>query len=118
MNILTLVLTHKWFDAIASGYKREEYREIKPYYISRLCEDVKVCLCEQDVDKHPSFKIDGVWFSCSLKQYDMIRFRRGYTSTVLDVECEGIGISKGEKEWGYWGDQDIFVIKLGKPIKS
>ena len=31
-----LPIKKKWFDMILSGEKKEEYREIKPYYRSRL----------------------------------------------------------------------------------
>ena len=34
--MLTLPIKRKWFDMILSGEKKEEYREIKPYYESRL----------------------------------------------------------------------------------
>ena len=34
--MLTLPIKGKWFDMILSGEKREEYREIKPYWISRF----------------------------------------------------------------------------------
>lgn len=34
--MLTLPIKKKWFDMILSGEKKEEYREIKPYYDSRL----------------------------------------------------------------------------------
>ena len=30
--MLVLPIKKKWFDMIASGEKKEEYREIKPYY--------------------------------------------------------------------------------------
>ena len=36
MNILHLTLTKNWFDLILSGEKKEEYREIKPYWEKRL----------------------------------------------------------------------------------
>ena len=36
MKTLTLSLKKQWFDMIKSGEKKEEYREIKPYYTSRL----------------------------------------------------------------------------------
>lgn len=35
--MLILTLKKKWFDMIRSGEKKEEYREIKPYYTSRFC---------------------------------------------------------------------------------
>lgn len=34
--MLILPIKKKWFDMILSGEKKEEYREIKPYYRSRL----------------------------------------------------------------------------------
>ena len=34
--MLILPIKKKWFDMILSGEKKEEYREIKPYYDSRL----------------------------------------------------------------------------------
>lgn len=34
--ILVLPVKKKWFDMICSGQKKEEYREIKPYYRSRF----------------------------------------------------------------------------------
>lgn len=35
-KILHLTLKKKWFDEIVSGYKTEEYRELKPYWVKRL----------------------------------------------------------------------------------
>ena len=34
--MLTLPIKKKWFDMIKSGEKKEEYREIKPYYDIRF----------------------------------------------------------------------------------
>lgn len=36
MRTLRLNVTKEWFDKIASGEKVEDYREIKPYWDSRL----------------------------------------------------------------------------------
>ncbi|HET8736229.1 MAG TPA: ASCH domain-containing protein, partial [Pricia sp.] len=36
MKTLHLNLKKKWFDMILSGEKKEEYREIKEYWIGRL----------------------------------------------------------------------------------
>ena len=35
-DILDLSLTYHWYDEIAAGRKLEEYREITPYWKSRL----------------------------------------------------------------------------------
>ena len=34
--MLTLPIKKKWFDMIKSGEKKEEYREIKPYWTKRF----------------------------------------------------------------------------------
>ena len=34
--MLTLPIKKEWFDMIASGTKKEEYRDITPYYEARL----------------------------------------------------------------------------------
>jgi hypothetical protein len=34
--MLTLPIKNKWYDMILSGQKKEEYREIKPYYTTRF----------------------------------------------------------------------------------
>ena len=36
MRILHLVLKNQWYQMIESGIKKEEYREIKPYWQSRF----------------------------------------------------------------------------------
>lgn len=70
MNTLDLVLTHHWFDKIASGEKRHEYREIKPYWTKRL----------------------------SAKRFSRVRFRRGYTSTTMLFELVGIDKTTGPND--------------------
>ena len=40
MRILDLPLKKEWYEMIESGIKTEEYREIKPYWIKRLCNNV------------------------------------------------------------------------------
>ena len=48
MKTLHLTLNKKWFDMIAAGVKKEEYRSIKTYWIKRLvmCKATKVHLNE------------------------------------------------------------------------
>lgn len=54
MSNLSLVLKHKWYDLIECGEKTSEFREIKPYWDTRLA-----------------------------KNYDTVTFQRGYTSTKI-----------------------------------
>lgn len=88
MKILHLTLKKKWFDMIASGEKKEEYREMKPYWEKRLVG----------------------------KSYDAVSFRNGYTKDApsMTVEIYWISVAFGKVKWG--GDPNNFkyVIKLGK----
>ena len=63
-RILHLTLKKKWFDLIASGRKKIEYREAKPYWMTRL---------------------EG-------RKFDEIYFRNGYSknSPFMRVEYKGI----------------------------
>ena len=43
MKTLHLPLKKEWYHMIESGVKTEEYREIKPYLVKRLCPLVRMC---------------------------------------------------------------------------
>jgi len=92
MKVLHLTLKKKWFDMIASGEKREEYREIKPYWNRRLIN----------------------------KSYDVIQFRNGYSkdSPTMLVECKGLYSSLGIIEWGAPEGKQVFILKLGKILEQ
>lgn len=98
MKILDLSLTYHWYDMIVSGEKKEEYREIKKFYIKRLIK--------------PAPGVDYV-------HYDAVRFHRGQGGkTKMLVECNGIHIGNGKPEWGAVPGETYFVIELGKIIEE
>ena len=90
MKILNMTLKKKWFDMILSGEKTEEYREMKPYWHTRLLN----------------------------KEYDYIRFKNGYAKDAPEFTiefktlCSGLGIT----EWGAPENQEVYIIALGKII--
>lgn len=43
--MLTMPIKKKWFDMILSGEKKEEYREIKPYWTIRLAKSFGYINC-------------------------------------------------------------------------
>lgn len=65
IRILHLTLKKKWFDLIAAGKKKTEYREIKPYWEKRLNKD-----------------------------YDEIHFRNGYNKNCPFMRVEYFGKSE------------------------
>lgn len=102
MKTLYLPLKKKWYEMIERGEKREEYREMKPYWWKRLIETRKT---------HPKSPV-----SCdSLKRIDSVCFSYGYTKRRMTFECAGITIGRGHPEWGA-PEEDVFIIKLGRRV--
>lgn len=126
MKILDLVLKSKWYDMIASGEKREEYREIKPYWEKRLVDYNELREYYRKYREELAVKrllfpnrpvIENICGAFP-RGYTHIRFHRGYTNTTVLFKCEGITIGRGNPAWGA-PDEEVFIIKLGeKSIKK
>lgn len=95
---LRVTLKKKWFDMEQHPdpkfRKDEEYREIKPYWISR-------------------FHAWGNAFD-ECRDFNIVEFRNGYgkKSPSIRLKCEGITIGVGKSEWG--ANNESYIIKLGK----
>jgi len=87
---LDLTIKKKWFDMIRSGIKKEEYREIKPYWNKRLLSRV----------------------------FNVVHFRNGYLkdSPWLTIELVGIYSGLGIIEWGAPENEPVFILRLGEII--
>lgn len=79
--MLTLPIKKKWFRMIQSGEKKEEYRDITPYYEKRF----------QYVKDYPD----------KGEQKYYVRLRAGYRhdSPKMTIEC-WIDTGEGKPEWG------------------
>ncbi|MGB0991718.1 MAG: ASCH domain-containing protein [Akkermansiaceae bacterium] len=93
VNLLHMTLKRQWFDMILSGEKKEEYRELKEYWITRLSD--------------PS------------KGYTHIKFRNGYSKECpwMIVELKEITSGYGKPRWGCPVSECI-ILKLGEVISS
>lgn len=122
MKTLHLVLKHKWYDMIASGEKKEEYREIKPYWANRLLrirrdfaydfDSLSDCIgMLENETEHAMKSMNAVY-----KDYNHVCFHKGYTSTVMTFKIDSICIGKGKPEWGAPTDRYVFIIKLGERL--
>ena len=90
MQVLAIPIKKKWFDMIASGEKREEYREIKSYWASRF-----------------------------IKPITHIKFTNGYGKKVPSVTIELVGMWKGtpKPEWSEGTIEqgtEVFILTLGE----
>lgn len=110
MKVLHLTLKKKWFDMIASGEKKEEYRELKPYWVSRLTESHPGAIGGDLMHRH---KVIAYTF----KTFDYIHFANGYNRPeIINIQCEGISIGNGKPDWGAEPGKEYFVIKLGERL--
>lgn len=95
--MLILPIKRKWFDLIKSGEKKEEYREIKPYYTSRF---VNVFGTKTGVEESTEEESREVASPHSLLTVPVI-FRNGYSSASPELRCEcGLRTGIGREEWG------------------
>lgn len=115
MKTLQLTLKKKWFDMIKSGEKKEEYREIKPYWIKRLISDDFNWDCETSIKRNVHYIACPNGF---YKKYDTVTFKNGYAKDAPVITCELISIARGEAvpEWSDNWQREVFIIKLGKII--
>ena len=110
-DVLSLVLMHRWYDLIASDEKKEEYRELSPYWIRRLVEPVDGSW--KDGVPSPSRLLQGLQEGhYRFRMFRWVRFFRGYTSTWLMLSFLGIRIGTGRPEWGATSGKLYFVIAL------
>lgn len=110
--VLRLTLTKKWFDMIASGEKKEEYRDLKQYWVTRLTNGIGTYLT--------NFLPQGFGYEVRWKHFDYVEFKNGYSkdAPMLLVECKGMEIEKPKAKWFEGEKKDCFVIHLGKIVMS
>jgi hypothetical protein len=128
-KILTLTIDKQWFDMVVSGKKKEEYRVIKDFWMSRLLliKDEKF----KDFDKYDKLHI-GKTFEMlidinTIKEklnngtmkfvpFTHVLFKNGYydDSPKVVKEIESITIGKPKKEMcpDKWLDHEFFIIKF------
>lgn len=95
-KMLTLPIKQKWFDMILSGKKKEEYREIKPYYTSRWD------YAEWEVKR-----------SDEPRNICHIILRNGYSKSrpYMKVRCS-LYVGFGNEEWGAEHNKLYYVLEI------
>lgn len=89
-RVLELTLKRQWFEMVASGEKREEYREPTKWIMSRL----------------------------ENKTYNFVRFRNGYAHDAPECVCEyrGWRWGYGKAKWGARKSVQEVIIRLGRVL--
>lgn len=99
--VLHLVLKKKWYDMIASGEKKEEYRDMKPYWDKRI---------ESWLGEPPGKNVNVV-----------VAFSKGYCKPSMWFEVAGISQPTSAWHWDIrseWGEPDAphYVLRLGERV--
>lgn len=129
MKTLKLTIKKKWFDKIKSGEKKEEYREIKSYWIKRLfyttledglCDYIwfDVAKALRNPQKHGYSDTDDVLFSYGLEpiEYDFVEFYNGghFSKDVPHFKAIFNGVKIGTPIFEQSESIDLcFKIQLG-----
>ena len=126
MKALKLVLTEKWYDMIASGEKKEEYREITPYWANRLLYHCNLGVKQYweeylpnriaFIEQYPYLHKKDIIRDYGYRHYPAVEFQRAYPKNPprMAFAIEEITIGTGRTEWGAEEGKEYFVIKLGE----
>ena len=94
--MLTLPIKKKWFDMIKSGDKKEEYREIKPYWLKRLSKNIII------------FHYDGYG-----RHLIKVVLKNGYNKNSPQLKCKCIlSVGQGKQEWGAESGKEYYVLEI------
>jgi len=90
---------------IETNEKKEEYREIKMYWATRLTTGFP-----------NEFGIDII--NPDFIEFDYIQFKNGYNNSarVLKIKWEGCKIKTGNPRWGAIPDKLYYSIQLGNKL--
>lgn len=124
-KVLTLTVNKEWFSRILSGVKKEEYREIKPYWVARLFYDrfgklspkmvkeLTASIAKYGDTEHFEAK-NGI--EVSFIPFTHVLFINGFRkdSPRIEKEIESISIGKPKKGLcpDKWLDTEFFIIKF------
>ena len=138
MATLQLNLIKQWFDLTLQGIKKEEYRDISLLWANRLLcmengDNLSKCYSKETIEwicislkrwedlDYASIEQVLDTFHIKFKEYQNTDFRNGYKS--LDkvprfiIENKGITIGKGNPDWGYVGEDNVFIIQHGEVVE-
>jgi len=120
---LQLSLKKNWYDLTKSGIKIEDYREITPYWITRLIDKEFAWNCHEmgvidfkSMNQHLNACPKGFFKKFTHNTMTLGYPKSGDSERILKMEHKGIEIRTGNPEWGAEPNKLYFVIKHGEII--
>ncbi len=116
--MLILPIKRKWFDMILSGEKKEEYREIKTYYESRLPAGFGYFFTGGKLEAAHKFNC-GLQKSVEAGHETTVMFRNGYgkNSPSFVARCT-LSVGTGREEWGAEPGKKYFVLTVKEILNA
>jgi len=110
--MLILPIKKKWFDMEAAGIKKEEYREIKPYWTVRILKWLGFTKGEENDVMELIRKMEPM-------TPRKVLFRNGYSakSPSFIAECT-LSIGPGREEWGAEPGVNYFRFHIKSIVKE
>lgn len=128
MSELKLVLEGQWYALISAGIKREEYREVTPFWMKRLlvwydgAPLEEFYATDELFREKMKFALDWLGKGSETEpiryKHDAVTFYHGYSSKrpSMSWRIDSIQIGEGKPEWGAKPGKEYFVIKLGERL--
>lgn len=104
--MLTLPIKKKWFDMIVAGEKKEEYRDIKPYYDARFLTLFGCIWVNNELIKSPLPELQR-------ETVQKIAFWNGYSKNAPTIiaNCE-LKAGKGREDWGAEPEKTYYILSI------
>ena len=141
MATLQLNLIKNWFDLTIQGVKKEEYRDITPFWAKRLLcmengDNLTKCYSKETIEwlcvslkrwkvfEYASIEEVLDKFNIKFKEFQYTELRNGYKPLnvvprfIIVIENKGITIGIGKEKWGYTGRDNVFIIPHGEIIEQ
>lgn len=111
--MLTLPIKKKWYEMILSGEKKEEYREIKPYYDSRLMDLFGAIWAGNEL-----LQGEAVPEEIRREPVQEICFRNGYSgsSPSFVARCS-LEVREGNMDWGAEPGKKYYVLVIKEIVQ-
>ena len=111
---LIFPIKKQWFDMIASGEKKEEYREIKPYWTKRLDRVFTRFYNTNEIPDDDGHIPEYLWS----QERQVVKYRNGYSSNAPEIECEvSLREGYGKEEWGAVPGVKYYVFTIHRILK-
>lgn len=104
--MLILPIKRKWFDMILSGEKKEEYRDIKPYYDTRLMDTFGMIWVGDELIRAQLPELQK-------NRVQLVAFRNGYGKDVPTIWAEcSLSAGYGREEWGAEPGKKYYILTI------